>query len=110
MPTKEKLPELILDHCRKLSLPAKGLAYVREVVTSPPSRKVQSRRGNVTVRFASRKMRMTIQCESHTVELVFVIIQEHRQRTHWFYDQPLALKLKYTRPDGRAVTILHTPD
>jgi len=81
MPTKEKLPELILDYCQKLGLPAKGLAYVREVVTSPPSRKVQNGRGNVTARFASRKMRMTIQCESHTIELGFVLIQEYRQGT-----------------------------
>jgi len=55
-------------------------------------------------------MRMTIQCESHTIELVFVILQEYRTRTLWYFDQPLAVKLNYKRPDGQPVTILHTTD
>lgn len=75
MTPNEKLLDLVLIHCKTLGLSERGIAYVREVVVSPPARKVQSGRGNVTVRFASRKMGMTIQCESHTVELVFAPVQ-----------------------------------
>ncbi|MGA2178001.1 MAG: Mu transposase C-terminal domain-containing protein [Verrucomicrobiota bacterium] len=110
MKPNEENPELILQHCRTLGLPENGIAYVREVVTSPPSRNVRNGRGNVTVRFASLKMKHTVQCESHTVEFVFVQIHERRKATRRYYDQPIPIRLNYVRPDGRAITFLHTPD
>lgn len=108
--TSDAFIDRVVDHCRVLGLPERGMAYVREVALSGPSRSVQSRRGNVTVRFASRKMGQTISAESHSVELTFIWLQEWRNETRWYFDQPVQIPLRYNRPDGKVVSILYTPD
>ena len=51
---------------RELSPQARDV--VEKIRSSRPARRVGSGRGNVPVRFASRKMGMIIQAESRTVE------------------------------------------
>ena len=69
-----------------LSVPAQDL--INKIRTSPPSRKVQSGRGNVSGFYPSRKMGMTIQFESHKVELNAIYKMEYDSSVLEYYDQP----------------------
>lgn len=92
----------------KLSLPAQEvIAQIRAV---PPARHVRSRAGNVSGRYPSRKMGVTIQFESHRVELAAVYAMEHDPDVLEFYDQPPPLTLCYQAPSGRNLRVVHTPD
>ncbi len=66
--------------------------------------------GNVSVRYPSRKMGVTIRAESHRVELAGLYEYEHDQQVLEFYDQPAAIKLVYQAKNGHQVSIWHTPD
>jgi putative transposase len=55
-------------------------------------------------------MGVTIQAESHRVELAGLYEYEHDQKTLEFYDQPPPIKLVYEAKNGRQVGVWHTPD
>ena len=55
-------------------------------------------------------MEVTIQFESHRVELPFVYELEHDVTVLEYYDQPLSIPLSYAAANGRALGVLHTPD
>jgi hypothetical protein len=55
-------------------------------------------------------MGVTIQAESHRVELAGLYEYEHDQQVLEFYDQPPAMKLIYQAKNGRQVGVWHTPD
>src|SRR5260221_8014434 len=76
----------------------------------PPAPRVQGRAGNVCGTYPSRKMGVTIQFESHTVELGAIYLMEHDSEVQEFYDQPPSFKLSYQTPSGRKTTPFHTPD
>ena len=96
--------------CHRLQLPAATSAVIAQIRGSPPARRVQSRRGNVSGRYPSRKMGVTIQFESHRVELAAVYEMEHDDDVLEFYDQPPPLQLAYATASGRLVRVWHTPD
>jgi hypothetical protein len=98
------------DYCRALGFPEAGCALVRKIRESEPARRVQSRRSNVVVRYASRKMSRIIQGESHTVELPLIYILEHSSDAIEFYDQPCQIRLNFRTPEGQAGGFLHVPD
>ena len=54
--------------CERLGLSAEARAVIETIRSSPPARRVRSAAGNVSVRYPSRKMGVTIQAESHRVE------------------------------------------
>lgn len=58
-------------------LPEPTRALIRRVRSSEPSRHVGSWRGNVSGRYPSKKMGVTIQFESHRVELAAIYEMEH---------------------------------
>lgn len=93
-----------------LGIPSEGRAQIERVRNSPPSRTVQSGRGNVCVRYPSRKMGHTIQAESHTLELPGIYQMEHDRDVLEYYDQPPAIKLRYLAKSGRKTGAFHTPD
>jgi putative transposase len=93
-----------------LGLSAEVRRLVATIRTSPPSRAVTGRAGNVCVRYPSRKMGVTIQAESHRVELAAIYLMEHDSEVLEYYDQPPPLTLTYSSPRGRTVTVRHTPD
>jgi len=95
---------------RRLGLPENAIQLVANVRSTPPSRHVKSRAKNVSGRYASRKMGMTIQFESHKNELAAIYEMEHDPDVLEFYDQPTPIKLRYQHVSGRSVGILHTPD
>lgn len=55
-------------------------------------------------------MGLTIQFESHTVELWAIYEMEHEPQVLEFYDQPPPFKLQYQSQTGRKIAHYHTPD
>jgi hypothetical protein len=51
-----------------------------------------------------------IQFESHRVELPFVYELEHDPGVLEYYDQPPSIPLTYYHPNGRRLSVMHTPD
>ncbi|HEY7068445.1 MAG TPA: Mu transposase C-terminal domain-containing protein [Chloroflexota bacterium] len=96
--------------CQHLGLSAEARAVIEAIRSSPPARRVRSAAGNVAVRYPSRKMGVTIQAESHRVELAGLYEYEHDPATLEFYDQPPPIKLVYEAREGRQVAVWHTPD
>jgi putative transposase len=99
-----------LQLCQRLGLSKQARGIIEEIRTSPPSRRVRSVAGNVSVRYPSRKMGVTIQAESHRNELAGIYEKEHDPHTLEYYDQPPPIKLVYPAKSGRRVGVLHTPD
>jgi putative transposase len=95
-----------LDQCG-FSDPTRTL--LTDIRRSPPVRRVAGGRGNIHGRYPSRKMRRTIQFESHT-ELGAIYLMEHDPGVLEYWDQPTRLKLHYRGPSGRQVTNWHPPD
>jgi len=96
--------------CHDLGLSAQAQAVIAAIRAAPPSRRVRSAAGNVSVRYASRKMGVTIQAESHRNELAGIYEKEHDPATLEYYDQPAPIKLVYPARSGRPVGVWHTPD
>jgi hypothetical protein len=55
-------------------------------------------------------MGVTIQFESHRVELPFVYEMEHDPEVLEYYDQPPSIPLAYPSANGRRLSVTHTPD
>ena len=98
------------DWCLKLQLRESTREQIQQIRSSPPSRRVQSRRGNVSGRYPSQKMGMTIQFESHHHELAGIYSMEYDSGVLEYYDQPPKIKLNYESASGRQVGVEHTPD
>jgi putative transposase len=96
--------------CARLQLPTATRDFLAHLRASPPARRVQGRLFNVCGTFASRKMGVSIQFESHTVELWAIYTMEYDAQVLEFFDQPHQLELHYQGPSGRPTQALHTPD
>lgn len=96
--------------CKKLGLSNQAKLIVGEIRSTPPSRRVCSAAGNVSVRYPSRKMGVIIQAESHRNELAGIYEKEYDSSTLEYYDQPPPIKLVYKSKSGRKVGVWHTPD
>jgi putative transposase len=55
-------------------------------------------------------MGLTIQFESHRVELPLVYEMEHDPGVLEYYDQPPSIPLAYNAANGRRLSVMHTPD
>ena len=86
------------------------IRVIADIRAAPPTRRVKSRAGNVSGRYPSRKMGLTIQFESHTVELAGIYQMEYDSDVLEYYDQPPSIKLDYQSKTGRNVGVWHTPD
>jgi putative transposase len=97
--------------CHQLALSEQARQLIARIRSSPPSRLVQGRAGNVSGRYPSQKMRCTIQFESRSVELALIYQLEYDPAVLAFYDQPGAITLAYqNRSNTRRVIAKHTPD
>jgi putative transposase len=94
----------------RLGLSDQARAAIDDVRCSDPARRVRSGRGNVSGRYPSKKMGMTIQFESHRVELAAIYEMEHDAGVLEYFDQPSSIKLLYDSPNGRPMGVMHTPD
>ncbi len=101
--------EFLLWYTR-LGLTDKAQAIVAEVRSRHPTRRVGGGRSNVHGRYPSRKMGVTIQFESHRVELPFVYELEHDATVLEYYDQPPSIPLSYPAASGKRLSVMHTPD
>jgi hypothetical protein len=94
----------------RLSFSESTRAVINQVRLSDPARRVGGGRCNVSGFYPSRKMGVTIQFESHRVELAAIYEMEHDPQTLEFYDQPNAIALDYKSANGRRQVVRHTPD
>ena len=85
-------------------------ATIECIRNSEPSRRVGGGRHNVTGRYPSKKMGVTIQFESHRVELPAIYEMEHDGDVIEYFDQAPSIKLDYNSADGKRLGVLHTPD
>jgi putative transposase len=102
--------EELLAWLRHVRLPESGQSIVRQVRSSDPARRVGGGRRNVSGRYPSRKMGITIQFESHRVELARIYELEHDPSVLEYWDQPPSFKLEYKSARGKRVVAVHTPD
>jgi hypothetical protein len=100
----------LAHHCQDRVLSEQAQAVIAAIPAAPPSRRVRGAAGNVSVRYASRKIGVAIQAESHRNELAGVCEKEHDPATPEYYDQPPPIKLVYPAASGRRVGVWHTPD
>lgn len=96
--------------CHRLHLPQEARKLIAEIRASPPARKVHGRVGNVTGRYPSPKMGVSIQFESQHVELWAIYAMERDDDVLEYYDQPTRVPLRYQAASGRKTTQWHTPD
>ena len=96
--------------CSQQHYSAQTTDLIAMIRSSPPSRRVQSGNKNVSGVYPSRKMGLTIQFESRTVELWAIYHMEHDPKVLEFYDQPPPFKIQYKNQSGRNIGHYHTPD
>src|SRR6266699_6580896 len=95
---------------RRLGLSEASRSVIDQIRSAPPSRRVGGGRQNVSGRYPSRKMGITIQFESHRVELAGIYEMEHDTSVLEYYDQPPPICLRYPAAQGRQLVVMHTPD
>lgn len=100
----------LLSWFQRLSTPEPTRTTINHVRSSGPSRRVEGGRSNVSGRYPSKKMGVTIQFESHWVKLAGIYEMEHDAAVLEFFDQPPPIKLEYESPTGKRMGVLHTPD
>lgn len=87
-----------------------AIKTIQQIRNSEPTRRVSSGAMNVACHYASQKMGLTIQAESHRNELAALVTWEFDNHTYEMYDQPQQVKLTYKSKNGRKATHLSTPD
>lgn len=95
---------------RRLRLSTEAQVVIDSIRTSAPARRVGGGHSNVSGRYPSRKMGVTIQFESHRVELAGIYEMEHDDSVLEYFDQPQAIILDYLSSNGRRMSVRHTPD
>jgi len=98
------------DWCQRLGISERTKAVIHQVRSSDPARHVGGGRRNVSGRYPSRKMGVTIQFESHRVELAEIYEMEHDAELLEYYDQPPPIKLEYESLSGKRLGVFHTAD
>ena len=96
--------------CRRLNMTELARKRIEVIRSSEPSRRVGGGKKNVSGRYPSRKMRGTIQFESHHNELAHIYKLEHDKDVLEYYDQPPRIELDYLSKSGRRNRHPHTPD
>jgi putative transposase len=102
-------PEDLLVWYRRLGLSPASRSVIDRIRSAPPSRRVGGGRQNVSGRYPSRKMGVTIQFESHRVELAGICEMEHDSGVLEYFDQPASICLRYPSK-RRQLGVMHTPD
>lgn len=101
--------EELETYFQRHAVPEKGQAFVLEAFKDPV-RRVGGGRGNVCVRYVSKKMGCVIQAESRTIELAFVEQCEHDPAVHFYLCQPGKLFVRHRDATERMRGQWYTPD
>jgi putative transposase len=97
--------------CHQLDLSAEARQKIQDIRSNPPARNVYGGRANVCGSYPSKKLGLTIQFESHRVELARIIELEYDHDVLEYYDQPYGeVGLAYKAKGGRNVSVTYTPD
>jgi transposase InsO family protein len=96
--------------CQRLNLSDEGRNVIEQIRSSDPARRVQSGCRSVSGTYPSKKMGVTIQFESHRVELAAVYEMEYDDDVIEYFDQPPTFRLEYSGMNGRRLVVFHTPD
>jgi len=103
-------PEAFQTWSQRLRLSSETEALIASIRESPPVRRVSGRANNITGRYPSPKMRMSIQFESDRVEFWAIYTMERDDDVLEYYDQSSRIPLSYRAKSGRRTTQWHTPD
>jgi putative transposase len=95
-------PEAFHLWCQHLGLTSETEALLVSIRSSPPVRRVSSRAGNITGRFPSPKMGVSIQFESAHVEFWAIYAMERDPDVLEYYDQPCRIPLHLSGQIGEA--------
>ena len=96
--------------CCQLKLSEAATKEIKNIRESPPSRRVGGGKKNVSGRYPSLKMGVTIQFESHRLELPLIYQLENDKLVLEYYDQPPSFKINYESKSGRNIGYYYTPD
>src|SRR5438477_10604257 len=102
--------DCLLAWFQRLNLPEQARSTISHIRSAGPARRVGGGKSNVPGRYPSRKMGVTIQFESHRVELPAIYEMEHDSSVLEYYDQPPSISLAYASANERRLSVLHTPD
>jgi putative transposase len=78
--------------CSGIGISSHARALMDRIRTSDPARRVGGGRSNVSGRYPSRKMGVTIQFESHRVELAGIYVLDSANRSGILLESPRRLK------------------
>lgn len=95
--------------CIQKNLSENQIKVISSVRDSDPSRKVRSGSKNMAGFYSSRKMGVTIQFESHTVELPGIYEKEVDDNVLEYYDQPPPFNIEY-KGNKKKLNHKYTPD
>lgn len=98
------------EWCEGHNLSLSARRIIADIRSGDPARLVRSGPRNVPGRYASRKMGVTIQFESHTVEYAAAVAMDDDDDVLEYYDQPNTFTITYRAKSGRRQGHLHTPD
>ena len=93
-----------------LGLSPETEALIASIRSSRPVRRVSGRAGNITGRYPSPKMGVSIQFESERVEFWAIYGMERDEDVLEFYEQSSRIPLSYRARSGHRTTQWHTPD
>lgn len=96
--------------CQHNQIAPETATYIQRIRSSQPVRKVRSGVSNVTGRYPSVKMGVSIQFESQHVELWGIYTMERDDDVLEYFDQPTRIQLHYHARSGRKTSPWHTPD
>ncbi|MBW4677809.1 MAG: DDE-type integrase/transposase/recombinase [Desmonostoc geniculatum HA4340-LM1] len=103
------LPAELLNLFIRKGITPETRKVIEHIRSSEPSRKVSSGRGNNPGKYPSKKMGVTIQFESHRVELAAIFEKEHDSGVYEFYDQPPPFTIRY-QVNGKNRGHMYTAD
>jgi putative transposase len=103
-------PEAFHIWSQHLQLTSETEALIASIRSSRPIRRVSGHANNVTGRYPSSKMGISIQFESEHVELWALYAMERDDDVLEFYEQSSRIPLSYRAKSGRKTTQWHTPD
>ncbi len=96
--------------CQRNKMSPEAEIAIQRIRSSPPVRRVRGRASNVSGRYPSVKMGVSIQFESQHVELWAIYAMERDDDVLEYYDQPTRIQLHYRSLRGHKTSPWHTPD
>lgn len=96
--------------CKKYNVSEKAKVMIEKIRSSDPVRSVSSGGRNVPGNYPSKKMGVSIQFESHTVEFPGIYMMEHDSNVLEYYDQPNSIKINYSGSKKKNIGVIYTPD